>query len=382
LDSRVQTELDLVGAIYDAVIDPTRWDDTVDRIRRHLGFYVASVSVIALPSGKAVVNAVSNVPQPYLATMGGYGAEVLALWGGVQRIAAIIKEEPVIHSEVNPRETWVGNRYYEEWVRPMGLVDQLVLVLEYSPRMVANISLGVHESNPRITEDQIEGLRVLAPHLRRAAVISGLLDGRAQAAESFEAALSSLGSAVVLVDDRMHIVYTNARADQMLRAGDPLARVNDRLHLPRELVHGQLETAVGAAAIDASGLQRGSGIPVRRSDGSGMIVHVLPLQRRQVGALGGAARGQPVAAVFVAEPDSELNLPIEAIQLLYGLRPAETRVFELIASGLSAPRIAQSLGISHNTVKTHTLRLFDKLGVHSRAELLRFARNSSLGVRD
>ena len=159
---------------------------------------------------------------------------------------------------------------------------------------------------------------------------------RVQAAASFEGALSSLGSAVALVDDHMHIVYANALADQMLRAGDPLARMNDRLHLPRELVRGQLEAAVAAAAVDASGLQRGSGIPVHRGDGSGMIVHVLPLQRRQVGNFGAAARGQPVAAVFVAEPDSELNLPIEAIQLLYRLRPAETRVFELIASGLTA----------------------------------------------
>jgi DNA-binding CsgD family transcriptional regulator len=83
--------------------------------------------------------------------------------------------------------------------------------------------------------------------------------------------------------------------------------------------------------------------------------------------------------VFVAEPNAELNLPIEAIQMLYGLRPAETRVFELIAAGLSAPRIAATLGVSPNTVKTHTARLFDKLGVHSRAELLRFARESSLG---
>lgn len=379
MDTRVQTELDLIGAIYDAVIDPTLWDDTIDRIRRHLGFQTASVSVLTLPEGRFLVNSSSNIPEPYASRMLDYGPETVELWGGTTRFAMTPKEEPLVLSDVNPRTAWEHNRYFEEWGKPQGLVDLVALILEYSPQMVAAIGMGLHEATPTVTDEQIEGLRVLAPHLRRAAVISGLLDRGVQAAASFEGALSSLGSAVVLVDERMHIVYANALADQMLHAGDPLARMNDRLHLPRELVRGQLEAAVAAAAVDASGLQRGSGIPVHRGDGSGMIVHVLPLQRRQVGNFGAAARGQPVAAVFVAEPDSELNLPIEAIQLLYRLRPAETRVFELIASGLTAPRIARSLGISPNTVKTHTLRLFDKLGVHSRAELLRFARNSSLG---
>ena len=53
---------------------------------------------------------------------------------------------------------------------------------------------------------------MLAPHLRRAVIISGLLDSRAQAAASFEAALSGLGSAVILVDGFMQIIYANAKA--------------------------------------------------------------------------------------------------------------------------------------------------------------------------
>jgi DNA-binding CsgD family transcriptional regulator len=371
--------MDLVGAIYDAVIDPSRWDDTVDRIRRHLGFHLCMLTAIAVPSGKMIVGAQSNVPHPYAETAYQYGSEALALWGGVERIGGLAFEEPMIHTDYSTSDSWIGNPFYEEWGKPQGLVDQLVLILEHNSRMFANIAFGVHESGPPISEAQVEGLRILAPHLRRATIISGLLDGRAQAAESFEAALSALGSAVVLTDERMNIVYANARAEQMLVAGDPLARLNGRLDLPRELVRGQLEAAIGAAAMDAGGLPRGSGIPVRRADGSGVIVHVLPLTRRQLTGIGRAARGQPVAAVFVAEPNAELNLPIEAIQMLYGLRPAETRVFELIASGLSAPRIAAALGVTRNTVKTHTARLFDKLGVHSRAELLRFARESSLG---
>lgn len=54
-------------------------------------------------------------------------------------------------------------------------------------------------------------------------------------------------------------------------------------------------------------------------------------------------------------------------------------MLELVAQGLSGRAVADTLGISENTVKTHTIRLFDKLGLHTRAELVRFARDMSLG---
>jgi DNA-binding CsgD family transcriptional regulator len=375
LDIRAQAELDLIGAIYDAVIDPGRWNDTVDRIRRHAGFHLAILAVSALPSGKFIIGGQSNVPSPYSETITSFGTEPLDLWGGVERIVSFPREEPLIHTEFNAQDSWIGNRYYEEWARPQHLVNQVALVLEYNPRMLASISFGVHETNPVVTDAQVETLRVLAPHLRRAAIISGLLDGRTRAAASFEATLSELGSGVVLVDADMRIVYANQRAEAMLMAGDPVTRLAGHLDLPRELVRGQLRAAVAAAATSGAGLQRGSGIPARRRDGGEIVVHVLPL-RHPASARGIAA----TAAVFVAETDGALNIPMEALQLLYGLRPAESRVLQLVVAGYSGARIAATLGIASSTVKTHTQRLFDKVGVHSRVELARVARDLSLGA--
>lgn len=378
MDARTQTELDLIGAIYDAAIDPDQWNDVIDRIRRMLGFQLCMFTIMAIPSGRVVVAAQSNVPSPYAETAYLYGKDIFDQWGGIERIRTMIREEPVVFSEHNDMAEVAGNPFYENWSKPQGLVDEVVVVLEFNSKMLANIAFGVHEAAPPISETQVEGLRVLTPHLRRAAIISGLLDGRAQAAASFEAALSSLGSAVLLVDGQMHIVYANEKAEGMLRVGDPLARLNGRLDLPREVVRGQLEAAVQAAEMDAHGLQRGSGIPVRRSDGSGLVVHVLPLKRRRTRMVNGTATW-PVAAIFVGEPNAEINLPIAAMQQLYGLRPAESRVLELIVSGMSAPKIADTLGVALSTVKTHTLRLFEKVGVHSRSELLRLARDMSFG---
>lgn len=54
----------------------------------------------------------------------------------------------------------------------------------------------------------------------------------------------------------------------------------------------------------------------------------------------------------------------------FGLTPRETEVFELLARGRSAPYIRDALVISKNTAATHTKRIYAKLGVHSRQELI------------
>jgi LuxR family maltose regulon positive regulatory protein len=41
-------------------------------------------------------------------------------------------------------------------------------------------------------------------------------------------------------------------------------------------------------------------------------------------------------------------------------------VLRMLATRLSGPEIAQELFVSVNTLKTHTRRIYDKLGVHRR----------------
>ena len=53
------------------------------------------------------------------------------------------------------------------------------------------------------------------------------------------------------------------------------------------------------------------------------------------------------------------------------LSPREIEVMELAARGYSAPAIASSLMISENTVKVHMRHIYEKLGVHTKQELIR-----------
>jgi DNA-binding CsgD family transcriptional regulator/PAS domain-containing protein len=373
VDRVVRTELGLIGAIYDAVLDPALWNDTVDRLRRHFDLFLGALAVTDLRRQHSIV-AAANIPEAYAHLAAEHNEAVLDLWGGPAAVMRLPLEEPLIHSRISSPESWAGNVYYERFARPQGIVDQIVVPLEMSASLVAYFSMGLHGSMPPLNDDHIKALRVFAPHLRRAALIGNLLDTRREAAETFEALLNALGSAVVLVNENLHIVHANPQAETLLRAGSPIASVAGRLDAPNELVKGQLQRTILAATSPRETIGPASGIPVHRLDGAGAVLHVLPLQRRST-----RPSARVIAAVFVAEPHGALNLPLEAIRMLYDLRPAEVRVFELIAAGISGRGAAEALGISPSTVKTHTVRLFDKLGVHTRAELVRFARDMSLG---
>lgn len=55
---------------------------------------------------------------------------------------------------------------------------------------------------------------------------------------------------------------------------------------------------------------------------------------------------------------------------LYGLSSREAEVMELIVRGNTGPAIAEMLFISENTMRTHSKRIYAKMGVHKKQELV------------
>jgi DNA-binding NarL/FixJ family response regulator len=60
------------------------------------------------------------------------------------------------------------------------------------------------------------------------------------------------------------------------------------------------------------------------------------------------------------------------------LSDRETQIIENIAAGMSRGQIAADLNITSETVKSHVKNIYRKLKVHSRADAIRYARESKL----
>jgi DNA-binding CsgD family transcriptional regulator len=61
-----------------------------------------------------------------------------------------------------------------------------------------------------------------------------------------------------------------------------------------------------------------------------------------------------------------------------GITPRELEVLELIAEGLSNKEIADKVFVSENTVKTHSSRVFDKLGARRRTQAVQLGKELRL----
>lgn len=61
-----------------------------------------------------------------------------------------------------------------------------------------------------------------------------------------------------------------------------------------------------------------------------------------------------------------------------GLTPRELEILELMAAGLSNREIAERVFVSENTVKTHSSRVFDKLGARRRTQAVQLGKEMRL----
>jgi NarL family two-component system response regulator LiaR len=61
-----------------------------------------------------------------------------------------------------------------------------------------------------------------------------------------------------------------------------------------------------------------------------------------------------------------------------GITPRELEILELIAAGLSNREIAERVFVSENTVKTHSSRVFDKLGARRRTQAVQLGKELRL----
>ena len=83
------------------------------------------------------------------------------------------------------------------------------------------------------------------------------------------------------------------------------------------------------------------------------------------------------SAATPATPNEPFTVD-EKRQTELGITARELEILTLIAAGLSNREIAEKLFVSENTVKTHSSRVFDKLGARRRTQAVQFGKQARL----
>jgi DNA-binding CsgD family transcriptional regulator len=98
-------------------------------------------------------------------------------------------------------------------------------------------------------------------------------------------------------------------------------------------------------------------IRVRAADGSWAVIETARLD-------------DPSRSIAISVRSAGFDEVLGVVCRAYGLSKRERELVTLIAQGLDTPALAERMFISRYTVQDHLKSIFDKLGVHSRLELL------------
>ena len=205
----------------------------------------------------------------------------------------------------------------------------------------------------------VQKLDELRPHLARSALLSARL--QLERARIASETLAVIGLPALVLNEQGKVLAANPLIEAL--TGYVHWRAQDRVSLKDRGADNLLRDAV--AAIDVAGASVRS-FPVRDASAEAMMVaHVVPIRL--------SARDIFVrcAAVLVLTPVTLPQAPpVELVQSLFDLTPAEARVARGLASGKTVDDIATAGGTSANTIRTHVRGVLEKTGCNRQADIV------------
>lgn len=196
--------------------------------------------------------------------------------------------------------------------------------------------------------------------MRRAINIAGIIGRASREADTFRSLIDGLATAVILIDAEGRLVHTNHAAKTLLgwRRSDG-DEIGGLVRLDRsKLRQMQQDSMVPGSTV------------LETSTGKRLVVHLLPLATGNR-IFAGLGSGDPVAAVFLQPAQFELPSIPENLARAFDLTPAELRVALSILRHDKVADVAEILGVSEATVKTHLSRIFAKTDTKRQADIVK-----------
>lgn len=193
---------------------------------------------------------------------------------------------------------------------------------------------------------------------------SGIMQSAARK-DVAEDVLASIGVGSMLMDSRGNIFDADTLAREIARRSKAVSITNGKLAIADPTSAERLRAACsdllssGSPAATRAFFCGGKG-------GEGAVHILLRLMDKDY--------GQEVKRYFrllISDADQERHMPNkDVVAELYGLTEREAACTVLLVMGLSIDQVADRLGITPGTARTHLKRIFSKVGVCRQAELV------------
>lgn len=349
--------LELIDLIYRCASTPSTWAEFVSELSAELGH--AAVGLVLGSGWESRPDRLFK--SGYELNRAYFELRERDPWAALYATGTV--GEVVVH--VEPRaEAVAKSSYYRDYLRPQGLgTGPLVTLLleRRDGKLEGSLSVLARADGPPIRQRELELLRALAPHIRRAREICLAMDrGRARQT-GFTDVLDQLQIGVLLLDEKGTPVFANRSAGELLGVSD-----RDSGSTRLQQIRSAFARATGALRIAADGASSEVVLIRHPVDGAPLQLIVSELER------GTSVLGYNVPnAVFLADPRRAAGNPLSVLRTLYRLTPAEAKLTFLLAAGRTLEEAATNLGVTRGTVKTRLKKVFDKTDTHRQGDLIR-----------
>lgn len=357
--------LDFVGLVQDAALDPIGWSHVVEHM---MGQFDGIAGVLVINSsdadnGRTVVQrgVDASFEQQYFDCF----APLDPVFDPRSRLVA---GRPVCLSPFVPGGLFTNGTFYNEWFAPQGFHDGLGAVVYSRGQRRLWLSIARHENGSAAAH--MDRFSALLPHVTRALHVAERLETLTNQQSALHETLATLAHAVMLVDRRGRLAFTNPAADALLGPSQPLTVRQGRVTARDATTDATLQAALALAGLDMDDGQGGiREIAVPRQERRPLLLTIVPVGRHVAER---SELGLPIAAmILVSDPEVRPWARLEGFARAYGLTAAEGKVLDALVDGDGVDRAADRLGISRATVKTHLNRLLAKAGVARQSELIR-----------
>jgi DNA-binding CsgD family transcriptional regulator len=358
----------LVGAVYDASLEPGLWPSVLSKVAEYTPGISASLFAKDVHNKNFELHYDSGGIDPYYAQLYRVKYSKFDPFTTMHYFADVGKPTSTI--DLAPYHEFIETRFFKEWALPQRLVDFIAAAIDKAGTRVVMFGVFRHERHGLADDGACRRIQLITPHIRRAVAIGRALDLKSSQAQTFLTVFDSMPACLFLIDSGCRIVHANAAAYAMLADENVLRTVSGRIE-PHQAKTAQdfrkmFEAAgKGDAALGA----RGIAFPLPARDGKKYVAHLLPLTS---GARGGTGSSFGAAAILLIQEALPTTPAIpEVIAKTYRLTSTELRVLLAIAEIGGVSEVAEAFGVSVTTIKFHLKNLFEKTGARRQADLVR-----------
>jgi DNA-binding CsgD family transcriptional regulator/PAS domain-containing protein len=369
----------LIESVYAAVGDCGRWQD-----------FICELSASLKSPHASVFYQRADGPSIDFSTVGVVGFEAACLESYRQHYAArniylrhgrakLTPGAVRLDEELCPRAIARHSEFFADWIRPQKIGESALFSTVLQDRVSVALLLVARDGQERYDERDRAQVAQLMPHLQRAFQLHQRFVCLEAGKLAAEEALDQWSVGVIVHDNKGAVLVVNRAARAVLDRKHCLKLDGQRLSattarqttLLQDVIRDAIQTTSTLARRrksdqPAERLRPGGAMMLESSTGERLMVEVSPVGGDTPFVPHGAG-----AIVFVTDPRAETAGPDEALIALHGFTPREGRVVRELLAGKSLPEIADELGITRNTAKTHATSIYSKTGTRGQADLIR-----------